>query len=129
MSQLPGYYTRPQAATLLGVSGQRVAVIAQRDDWTAYQVGRSWLYVKFDVDRTALKMDAQRAWAILRIPRHLWGAWWLADPDRFTTLTCPDCNAAAYSPAGNHPRYSILAACPSCGWTKEEREQQKNETP
>jgi hypothetical protein len=121
MSQIPGYYTRPQAAALLGLSGQRIAVIAQRDDWTAYQVGRSWLYVKDDVDRTALKMDAQRAWAILRIPRHLWGAWWLADVDEIHVLPCPTCEESAYSPAGD-TKYSHLAACPGCGWTKEKEE-------
>jgi transglutaminase-like putative cysteine protease len=74
MTQIPGYYTRQEAAALLDLSTQRIGAIAQRDAWTGY-----WLYVREDVDRTAIKQDAQHAWAILRIPRSLWGA------------ACPSC--------------------------------------
>lgn len=115
-TKILGYYTRTEAAALLGVSTQRVAIIAQRDNWTALQVGRSILHPAEDVQNTHLKMDAQKAWAILEIPTKLWGAWWLGDVDEILDVECPSCGQLAYQPAGQHPKYSCLAACPSCGW-------------
>jgi predicted RNA-binding Zn-ribbon protein involved in translation (DUF1610 family) len=116
MTQIPGYYTRKEIAAILGISNERISKIAQRDKWTEYKIGRYTLYPIEDIQRTALKMDAQKAWAILGIPRHLWGAWWLADTDEIIDLICPTCGATAYQPAGDH-KYSNQAACPACGWS------------
>lgn len=115
MTILPGYYSRKEAANALGVSPQRISEIAKRDDWATYQVGRSKLYIARDVEISLLKLEAQKAWAMLGIPHHLWGAWWLADTDEIDAFECPSCSQAAYSPAGD-TKWSEMAACPSCGW-------------
>ena len=112
---ISGFFTRRQAADKLGVTPQRVSAIAKRDDWSAVQVGRSWLYEREDVERTAIKMAAQKAWALLGIPRNRWGEWWLADPDSIGVLPCPACGGVAYTPAGE-TEWTGGAACPSCGW-------------
>lgn len=116
MTQIPGYYTRSESAALFNISGQRIADIARRDDWAEYKIGRYCLYAAEDVERTAIKLDAQKAWAILKIPRSLWGSWWLADVDEILDVECPACGKLAYQPAGQ-TKYSSLAACPSCGWS------------
>ena len=113
--RISGYYTRKGAAERLGVSPQRVSVIARRDGWHATRAGRSWLYAAEDVDRGALVVNAQKAWIILGFPRNLWGAWWLSDPDAIAAFPCPGCGKVAYSPGGEH---SDRAACPSCGWNE-----------
>ena len=112
---ISGYFTRRQAADLLGVTPQRVSDIAKRDEWDAVQVGRSWLYEREDVERTAIRMAAQKAWTILGIPHNRWGEWWLADPDSISFLSCPTCGCVAYTPAGA-TEWGGRAACPSCGW-------------
>lgn len=112
---LSDYLTRAQAAEYLDVSRKRVSDIAKRDNWTIQAVGRSHLYPKEDVQRTAEKMEAQKAWRLLSIPFTFWGAWWLADMDGIITLPCPQCGKTAYQPAGQHPQgYNDRAACPSC---------------
>lgn len=116
MTQVPNYYTRREATDLLGVSAARVGKIAERDDWAAVRVGSSFLHPKEDVERSALKREAQKAWRALGIPHNLWGSWWLADTDEFEMFPCPDCGAGAYRPGGDHPRYSHRAACSACGW-------------
>ncbi len=114
---IPGYYTRKEAADLLGITPQRASAIAKRDGWTGHRVGQSWLYNKASVEQTLVKAQAQKAWAALEIPLRLWGAGWLADMDAIDIFECPDCGDTAYSPAGE-TKWSELAACPSCGWQR-----------
>ena len=70
MTSIPRYYTRQEAANLLGVTPQRISVIAKTEKWKRRRVGRSWLYRKKSVRATLAKRarrEEKRRWRKLVI--------------------------------------------------------------
>lgn len=57
MTTIQGHYTTQEIMDLLHISQQRVSQLAAQRNWRRVQVGRSWLYVKEDVDREAKRRD------------------------------------------------------------------------